>query len=198
MFGGKLSAYRYPEGEIVAIDALRQYYEPVKPMEEAADTDMGDMLTIGDFNKKLRIETELTPSIDIHENNAAAALEIMSRFAADPHWLIYLPPTMSPCETSDLEGYLEHPLQAFEYYRSRGIRNVVCEKKHMGSRAVIALCRDPETALKRFGVTDGTRGIIYTRTGRHFFEDKTTEGILLDRLDAVLTKTGFWKDFETD
>ena len=198
VFGGKLSAYRYPEGEIVAVDALRQYYEPVKPMEEAADPDMGDMLTIGDFNKKLRIETELTPSIDIHENNAAAALEIMSRFAADPHWLIYLPPTMSPCETSGLDGYLEHPLQAFAYYRSRGIQNVVCEKKHIGSRAVVVLCRDSETALKRFGVTDGTRGIIYTRTGRHFFEDKTTEGVLLDRLDAILSKTGFWKDFETD
>ena len=198
VFGGKLSAYRYPEGEIIDVDALRQYYEPVKPMEGAADLNMGDMLTVGDFNKKLHIETELTPSIDIPENNAAAALEIMSRFAADPHWLIYLPPTMSPCETSKLDGYLEHPLQAFEYYRSRGVRNVVCEKKHMGSRAVIVLCKNSETALKRFGITDGTRGIIYTRTGRRFFDDETTEGILLDRLDAVLTKTGFWKDFETD
>ena len=198
VFGGKLSAYRYPEGEIVAVDALRQYYEPVKSLEETADSGMGDMLMIGDFNKKLRIETELTPSIDIHENNAAAALEIMSRFAADPHWLIYLPPTMSPCETSELDGYLEHPLQAFEYYRSCGIRNVVCEKKHMGSRAVIVLCRAPETALRRFGVAYGTRGIIYTRTGRHFFEDRTTESALLDRLEAVLTKTGFWTDFETD
>ncbi|MGN1416917.1 MAG: polynucleotide kinase-phosphatase [Oscillospiraceae bacterium] len=198
VYGGKLTAYRYPEKEIVDVDALQQYYEPVKPLEEAVDTDMGDMLTVGDFNKKLHIQTELMPSIDIHENNAAAALEIMSRFAADPHWLIYLPPTMSPCETSELDGYLEHPLQAFEYYRACGIRNVVCEKKHMGSRAVIVICRTPETALRRFGVTDGTRGIIYTRTGRRFFDDETTESALLDRLDAVLTKTGFWNDFGTD
>lgn len=198
VFGGKLTAYRYPEREFAEVQALQQYYESVKPLEEAIDTDMGDMLTVGDFNKKLHIETELISSIDIHENNAAAALEIMSRFAADPHWLIYLPPTMSPCETSQLDGYLEHPLQAFEYYRSRGIRNVVCEKKHMGSRAVIVLCRTPETALKRFSITDGTRGIIYTRTGRRFFDDETTEAALLDRLDNVLTKTNFWADFDTD
>ena len=198
VFGGKLTAYRYPEREIVDVDALQQYYEPVKPLEEETDADMGDMLTVGDFNKKLHIETDLIPSIDIHENNAAAALEIMSRFAADPHWLIYLPPTMSPCETSQLDGYLEHPLQAFEYYRKHGIQNVICEKKHMGSRAVIILCRNAETALRRFGITDNSRGIIYSRTGRRFFDDTETEFALLDRLDAVLTETGFWKDFNTD
>ncbi len=198
VFGGKLTAYRYPENEIVSVDALRQYYEPVKPLDEIADNSIDDMLTIGDFNHKLHITTELIPAIDIHENNASAALEIMSRFSADPHWLIYLPPTMSPCETSELDGYLEYPSQAFDYYRTRGVRNVVCEKKHMGSRAVIVLCSNPETALKRFGITDGTRGIIYTRTGRRFFDDADTETELLNRLDNILTKTGFWADFATD
>ena len=199
VFGGKLTAFRYPEREIVSVDALRQYYEPVKPLDDQdKDENIGDMLTVGDFNKKLHIETNLMNSIDIHENNAAAALEIMSRFAADPHWIIYLPPTMSPCETSSLDGYLEHPLEAFEYYRSRGIKNVVCEKKHMGSRAVIILCRTPETALRRFGVTDGSRGIIYTRTGRRFFDNPDTENALLGRLDNVMTSTDFWTDFNTD
>ncbi|MBR5372751.1 MAG: polynucleotide kinase-phosphatase [Oscillospiraceae bacterium] len=198
VFGGKLTAYRYPEREIVSVDAAKQYYEPVKPLEEEENQALGDLLTVGDFNRKLHIETKLLPSIDIHENNTAAALEIMSRFAADPHWLIYLPPTMSPCETSPLDGYLEHPLEAFAYYRKNGIRNVVCEKKHMGSRAVIVLCKSPETALKRFGITDGTRGIIYTRTGRQFFTDSETESALLDRLDRQLTERGFWDDFETD
>lgn len=197
-FGGKLTAYRYPEREFISVEALKEYYESVKPLDDDTDEDMGDMLTVGDFNRKLHITTELMPAIDIHENNASAALEIMSRFSADPHWLIYLPPTMSPCETSELDGYLEHPLQAFAYYRSRGIKNVVCEKKHMGSRAVIILCNATETARRRFGITDGTRGIIYTRTGRRFFDDLKTEAELLDRLDSVLIKTGFWSDFKTD
>ena len=201
VFGGKLTAFRYPEREIVEVGALQEYFTPIKPLDEPdvqIDETIGDMLTIGDIDKKLHIETALMNSIDIHENNSAAALETMSRFAADPHWLIYLPPTMSPCETSELDGFLEHPLQAFEYYRSRGVKNVVCEKKHMGSRAVIILCKTPETAVKRFGIADGTRGIIYTRTGRRFFDKPDTEKELLDRLDNVLTKTGFWNDFDTD
>ena len=197
VFGGKLTAYRYPEKDIVSVNALRQYYVPAKPLSPEAEV-MGDMLQIGDVQGRLHLSTGLMPSITVRENNAAAALEIMSRFAADPHWLIYLPPTMSPCETSGLDGFLEHPLEAFTYYRNRGIQNVVCEKKHMGSRAVIVLCHTEETAKRRFGVTDGSVGIIYTRTGRRFFDDPDIENAVLSRLDAVLTQTGFWADFATD
>lgn len=197
VFGGKLTAYRYPERETVSVDALAQYYAPAKPLSpDQPRTD--DMLSINDVQGKLYLQTSLMPSVTVHENNAAAALEVMSRFAADPHWLIYLPPTMSPCETSSLPEYLEHPLEAFAYYRTRGMQNVVCEKKHMGSRAVIVLCHSPETAKKRFGVADGSVGIIYTRTGRHFFDDAVVEKTVLERLDAVLTQTGFWEDFATD
>jgi Calcineurin-like phosphoesterase. len=31
VFGGKLTAYRYPEGEIVDVEALKPYYEPSRP-----------------------------------------------------------------------------------------------------------------------------------------------------------------------
>lgn len=197
VFGGKLTSYRYPEREFVDVDALAQYYAPVKPLSPTRSA-IDDMLTVGDVQGRLYLNTELMPSITVQENNAAAALEIMSRFAADPHWLIYLPPTMSPCETSPIDNFLEHPLEAFAYYRSRGVQNVVCEKKHMGSRAVIVLCHTEETAGKRFGVNDGSKGIIYTRTGRHFFDDTEIENEVLSRLDEVLTKTNFWSDFATD
>lgn len=197
VFGGKLTAYRYPERELVDVDALAQYYAPVKPLSPTQSA-VDDMLTVGDVQGRLYLNTALMPSITVQENNAAAALEIMSRFAADPHWLIYLPPTMSPCETSPLANFLEHPLEAFAYYRSRGVQNVVCEKKHMGSRAVIVLCHTEETARKRFGVIDGSRGIIYTRTGRHFFDDPAVENEILERLDKVLTTNSFWSDFATD
>ncbi len=197
VFGGKLTAYRYPERELVDVDALAQYYAPVKPLSPIQIL-VDDLLTVGDVQGRLYLNTALMPSITIQENNAAAALEIMSRFAADPHWLIYLPPTMSPCETSPLDNYLEHPLEAFAYFRSRGVQNVVCEKKHMGSRAVIVLCHTEETARKRFGVIDGSRGIIYTRTGRHFFDDSSVEKEVLGRLDKVLTANNFWSDFATD
>jgi len=198
VFGGKLTAMRYPEKDFVSVEAYEQYYQPVRPLESEKNDDIGDMLTVGDFQGKMHLTTELIPSINVAENNAAAALEIMSRYSADPHWLIYLPPTMSPCETSSTDGYLEYPPEAFEYYRKNGIKNVVCEKKHMGSRAVIVLCHSSATAEKRFGIGDGSIGIIYTRTGRHFFDNQNVENELLTRLDKVLTDNNFWKDFETD
>ena len=200
VFGGRLTAFRYPERECVSVPAEREYYTPVKPLAqpESAAEDMGDTLTVGDISGRLHINTRHIPTVTVPENNAAAALEIMSRYAADPHWLIYLPPTMSPCETSGQEGMLEHPLEAFAYYRRNGVRKVVCEQKHMGSRSVVVLCRSKETAERRFGVRDGSRGIIYTRTGRRFFDDTAAETELLDRLDGVLTASGFWDDFGTD
>ena len=121
----------------------------------------------------------------------------MSRFAADPKWLIYLPPTMSPCETSDEAGLLEHPAEAFAYYRSQGAPKVVCEEKHMGSRAVAVVCRDEQAARERFGVTEGDSGVVYTRTGRRFFNEPDLERPFLDRLRAALSAADFWAALET-
>ncbi|MBR4701172.1 MAG: polynucleotide kinase-phosphatase [Oscillospiraceae bacterium] len=197
VFGGKLTALRYPERVLVSVPAKAVYYEPARPLiPEAVETN--DDLSLRDVHGRMHVQTRLMPVIDIREAQTAAALEVMSRFAADPHWLIYLPPTMSPCETAEKEDYLEYPDEAFAYYRKNGIATVVCEKKHMGSRCVIVLCRNRETAKQRFGVADGTRGILYTRTGRHFFLDESMEGIVLDRLDRVLTASNFWTDFKTD
>lgn len=197
VFGGKLTALRYPEREIVNVKARTVYYEPLKPLlPEVRICD--DTLTIDDVSGKLHLQTRMMPVIDVCEDNSAAALEAMSRFAADPHWLIYLPPTMSPCETSKVPEYLEYPTEAFSYFRNKGVDKVVCEKKHMGSRSVVVLCRDTDTAKRRFGVADNSRGIVYTRAGRHFFDDKSVESVILNRLDAALTQSGFWEDFKTD
>jgi len=195
VFGGKLTAYRYPEREIVQVNAKQKYYEPVKPF--ISEQSGGDMLNIDDVLGQKNLNTRLRRSIRINAENSAAGLELMSRFAADPHWLIYLPPTMSPCETSKLPAYLEYPSEAFDYYKTRGVGKVVCEQKHMGSRSVIVLCKDAETAAKRFGVSDNSFGIIYTRTGRRFFDDAETEKTLLTRLQKVLSDSRFWDDFDT-
>jgi len=197
VFGGKLSALRYPEREIVQVHAEEEYYVPAKPfLDKPIEHD--DVLNIDDVLGQKYLTTRLRRTIKINAENAAAALEVMSRFAADPHWLIYLPPTMSPCETSKLPDYLEYPTEAFDYYKTRGVGRVVCEQKHMGSRAVIVLCKDAETAAARFKVRDGSFGIIYTRTGRHFFEDRETERMILTRLQDVLKASQFWRDFNSD
>jgi protein phosphatase len=197
VFGGKLTALRYPEKEIVQVDAKEVYYAPAKPfLDKPATND--DVLNIDDVLGQKYLSTRLRQTIKINAENSAAALEVMSRFAADPHWLIYLPPTMSPCETSKLPDYLEYPTEAFEYYRTRGVGKVVCEQKHMGSRGVIVLCKDAKTAKNRFKVNDGSFGIIYTRTGRHFFDDVDTQNVILSRLQTVLSTSNYWDDFDTD
>lgn len=206
VFGGKLTALRYPEKELVSVAAAKVYCEPVRPIAgigsgdwvRTAQQELDDVLYIDDVLGKKIINTRLMSNITIREENAIAALEVMSRFAADPKWLIYLPPTMSPVETSHTEGYLEHPLQAFAYYQNQGVSEVVCEEKHMGSRAVVIVCRDEEAAKKRFGVVDAGIGICYTRTGRRFFEDLETETALLARVNLALSESGFWERFNSD
>ena len=100
------------------------------------------MLDAEDVIGKRIVTTRLHHNVTIREENATAALEVMSRFAANPKWLIYLPPTMSPSETTNEPGLLEHPAEAFAYFRNQGVPQVVCEEKHMGSRAVVVVCRD--------------------------------------------------------
>lgn len=205
VFGGRLTALRFPEREIISVPARRTYAQPARPFLPpetqapalTAQQQHDDILDLADVTGKRIVGTRLHGNVTIREENAAAALEVMSRFAADPKWLIYLPPTMAPCETSPLEGLLEHPAQAFAGYRHGGVPRVVCEEKHMGSRAVIIVCRDEEAVRRRFGVAGSGIGICYTRTGRRFFDDTALEAGLLARVHAAATAAGFWDEFET-
>lgn len=206
VFGGKLTALRYPEKELVSVPAKQTYCQPAKPFlaEDAqapvltAQQQQDDLLDMEDVLGKRIISTRLHHSVTIREENAIAALEVMSRFATNPKWLIYLPPTMSPSETTKEPGLLEHPAEAFAYYRHEGVPKVVCEQKHMGSRAVVTVCRDEETATKRFGVVGEGFGVCYTRTGRRFFDDSKLENEMLNVVRTALDRVGFWDDFKTD
>jgi protein phosphatase len=201
VFGGSLTALRWPERALVSVPAAREYAEPARPFltlpgEEAAADD--GMLELEDVSGKRFVETRLHRNVTIREENAAAALEVMSRFAANPRWLVYLPPTMSPSETTRAPGLLEHPAEAFAYYRREGVARVVCEEKHMGSRAVVVVCRDEAAARRRFGVEGEGTGIVYTRTGRRFFTDAALEAQLLAAVGGAVGAAGLWEELETD
>jgi protein phosphatase len=198
VFGGKLTALRYPEREVVSIAAHRVWYEPVRPLLPPEELPPAvvvrrdpDVLDLGDVSGKRVVETQHHGRITVRADQAAAALEVMSRFAVDPRWLMYLPPTMSPTATSTLPDFLEHPLEAFTGYRNEGVQSVVCEEKHMGSRAVVLVCRD--SGATRFGIDGG--GAIYTRTGRSFFDAELTEQ-LLRRVRAAAS--ALWDELKTD
>ena len=252
VFGGVLTALRWPEKEIVSVAALRVYAEPMKPLlaplppqaggignetvsalsegrGEAADAlpldypsarlrergqggeglpgsgDLSlqwkhdDLLDIADYAGRRVIGTRLGGNVVIAEGNSAAALEVMSRYAAHPRWLMYLPPTMSPVETSKREGYLERPEEAFSYFAGRDVKTVICQEKHMGSRAVLVVCRTPHAAREWFGATQGEQGAVLTRTGRPFFAKNTkiAQTILADATRAMAA-AGLWDELQTD
>lgn len=230
VFGGKLTALRWPERELVEVPAARTYYEPRRPLaprggeappadarltaQQAEDT----LLDLGELTAKRIVTTSLGPSVTVEAERVGAALEVLSRFAVSPRWLVYLPPTMSPVESAKDDearsGYLEHPREAFAYYRAvlgggaalaKGEPSrVVCQEKHMGSRAVLVVCRDETVARRRFGVVGEGRGVVYTRTGRRFFgptarglPDQTEAGLLSIVSDAA-ERAGLYDELATD
>lgn len=207
VFGGSLTALRYPERELLSIPARATYAQPVRPLvakvAEAAPSLTSqqihdDLLDIDDVIGKRIVTTRLHHNVTVREENALAALEVMSRFAANPKWLIYLPPTMSPTETTSQPGFLEYPMEAFAYYRREGVPRVVCEEKHMGSRAVVIVCRDEDAARRRFGVIGEGIGICYTRTGRRFFDDAKIEKEFLQKVRTACDAAELWEQFQTD
>ena len=198
VFGGRMTALRWPERELVDVPAEQVWYEPARPLTtDAPGGHQGRPLDLADVHGRRVVETGLLGNVGVREENAAAALEVMSRFAVDPRLLAYLPPTMAPTATSRAEGYLEHPAEAFAQYAADGVERVVCEEKHMGSRAVALVCRDEDVARERFGVT-GVTGALHTRTGRPFFDDPSVTEQVLDRLRAAITAVGLWDELGTD
>ncbi|MGW2023591.1 polynucleotide kinase-phosphatase [Streptomyces decoyicus] len=210
VFGGAMTALRWPEREMVDVPAERVWYEPTKPLAtEAPGGADGRPLDLNDVAGRRIVETRYMGRLAVKEENAAAALEVMSRFAIDPRLLPYLPPTMAPCATSAEEGYLEHPAEAFAGYRADGVREVVCEEKHMGSRAVVLVCRDETVAEglpprsqggggTSIGLPKGVSGALYTRTGRPFFDDPETTERILRRIRDCAEEAGLWAELETD
>ena len=213
VFGGSLTALSYPERRLVSAPAARVYYEPARPFPAGTPQDAPatppagsapagarrepSVLDVADVTGTRVIETGHGPRVKIGSAHAAAALEVMSRFAVDPRWLLYLPPTMSPVTTAPDGELLEHPAQAFAAYADAGVREVVCEEKHMGSRAVVLVCRSEADAVARFGVTPGMgSGAVWTRTGRAFFGPALTSA-LLDRVRAAAVSAGLFDELST-
>jgi len=206
VFGGSLTALRWPERELVSVSAGRTYYEPAKPFldPDVAAPGVGEdelrpafLLDLDDVAGKRIVQTRLARTVTVREENAAAALEVMSRFATDPRWLVYLPPTMAPTATSQRADLLEHPEEAFAEYRADGVPHVVCQEKHMGSRAIVVVCRDAGVARERFGLDGDETGAIYTRTGRPFLSDRAGTEAALSRVRGAAEVARLWDELAT-
>jgi protein phosphatase len=203
VFGGRLTALRYPEMELVFEPAQAVYSDPVRPLVPtnkllSAQQENDDSLDLADVIGKRILTTRYAPSITVREENAAAALEVMARYAVDPKWLVYLPPTMSPSETSEQDGFLEHPSEALAFFKRAGVQKVMCQEKHMGSRAVMVIARNPEVARRRFGVTTGEQGQVFTRSGRAFFKEPAEMREAVSRTAMAVDAAGLFDQLSTD
>lgn len=156
VFGGRLTALRYPERELVSVPARQAYAGTARPFLEPP---------------------------------APAA-------PAPPEWLAHLPPAAKPVRRSDRPGLLEHPAEAFAEFRGQGVDRVICEEMHGGARVVVVVCRDEETARRRFELT--SEGLMVDRSGRRLFPEGRLEGQLLARVRDALDRSGFWDALRTD
>ncbi|UQN07705.1 polynucleotide kinase-phosphatase [Deinococcus sp. QL22] len=200
-FGGSLTALRYPEQELVSVPAHAQYAVPPRPLAEAEAEEIA-AFDLATFSQPGKIHTRTFGGILVKGGERMAAVELWSRFGIEPGWGVYLPPTMSPVETSSLPDYLEHPTEAWAYYRAQGVPSVICQEKHMGSRAVLVLARTGQAARRVFGIEGApdSTGRIYTRTGRAFFagEKADWEAPILARAHAAAEAAGLWDTLKSD
>ncbi len=206
VFGGKLTALRWPERELVSVPAAAGLCPSPCARSPRPRT----------FKPHRRKPTNLLDAADVlgrrwiddepdraasrsPEENAAAALEAMSRFAIAPQWLVYLPPTMSPVETSAREGWLERPEEAFAFYRERGQREVVLRGEAHG------LARMPRCSAATLTWRGGGSGSPRARAARSgpgpvepFSLSAVETEALLARLRAACDMAGLWEELETD
>lgn len=215
VFGGKLTAFRYPERETFSVPALRAYYqyaapEPDEPPSDGGEQDAGvavqsapterppHALDIRDVTGPYIVHTRTHGNIRVSSEHARSALETVSRFSVDPRVMVYIPPTMAPAATSDLPDILEHTDQALAQYREDGIDRVVVEEKHMGSRAIMILGKDDDTIEKAFGYPAPAGGICYSRNGRDFFNNAALHEDRVKRARAAVGKAGLWEELDCE
>lgn len=196
VFGGELTAYRYPEREFMSIKAKGDYSGAAdNPLAEWEKNRLNPP-NIGKFINGYSVLTDSLGEVKIPQELVKPAIDAVSHYTIPIEQLVYIPPTMSPTpKPSGLPEYLEHPKEAIDYYRSNGITTLIAEKKHMGSRGILFLFKDKVAAAKHTGIE--SLGCIYTRTGKRFFESEAEAEMLL-QLNEELTRIHYFEEHQTD
>jgi protein phosphatase len=205
VFGGSLTALRWPEREVVCVSARAVHSEPLRPLASPVVSGSittgqpGQGPTLPDaalLTAKAVVQTRYGRPVLVRPEQAAAAFEILARNAADPRWLIHVPPTTATVEASGMPDWLERPEEAFAHYAKAGLKSVCIQEKHMGSRAVVIACRDAEAARLRFA--DGTRqGVVLSKSGRPFFADPVEEAFIVQAVAQAMDRSGLWQEMDT-
>ena len=178
VFGGKMTALRWPERELVDVPAEQVWYEPAKPLRHRGARRP---------RRAARSTSPTSPAAAIVETRhmgrrrgargergggAGGHEPLRGRPAA----AAYLPPTMAPDRDLAGGGLPGAPGRGVRRSTARtACGEVVCEEKHMGSRAVALVCRDADVARGALRRPDGPdrraahphRAAVLRRRGRH-------------------------------
>lgn len=196
VFGGALTAFRYPEEEFVSVHANHDYSRDKNNPLKEWEKNRFNPPNLAKFINGFSVNTEELGEIKIQQDIVKPAIDTVSHFTIPIEQLIYIPPTMSPTPSpSSLNDYLEHPKEAIDYYRGQGIQTIVAEKKHMGSRGILFLFKDIESAKKHTSIE--SLGVIYTRTGKRFFDTEMEEQIV-SKINKELHEKGYFDKHNTD
>lgn len=202
VFGGKLSALRYPEREVVSVPAEQVYSTPVRPLhwnvpkEAQAMTDPSMPLQM--VSARALISTRHGYHLTPKETEVFPLLRHTVLETVAPQWMIYLPPSLSPVTSSTVANLLEHPAQGFDYYRKKGQVELRARMWPVGTRAVVVVCRKPSVATTRFELPQEADGAVFTRTGRPYFADEGTERDFLRRIAAGLEEAEIWQMLQSN
>jgi|GEM_PF-37713 len=185
-----------PLTQMAVFERLAEIPGPAAPAGTDSPRRSGAGIALEDVAGERSISTRLAGPVRVSARGAAAALEAMSRFGADPGWLVCLPP-VAPAPAA-AGGAPEHPLAALELYRARGVERVVLQELHTGTEVVAVVCRDAEAARRRFPAAEGGTGAVYSAAARPFFASRAAEEAFLERLRGALEAGGAWERLASD
>jgi len=191
--GHYLSMLRYPEMEVVQEKVTDVFVDDHENPILQKQASRFDFPTLSTLMNGFTIQTDFG-TFRAGAKNVQNVIELASTRMAPLEEVFYVPPTMSPTpKTSSLDDFLEHPTEAFDYYKNQGITHVVCQKKHMGSRAYITLFKNKEVGKRYYNRP--SLGSILSRNNAKFFKQEE-ETIVLTKLSEDLQP--YFEEMKTD
>jgi protein phosphatase len=196
--GGRLTALRWPERELVAVPARRAWSgsaRGVLPPRAVAPRPVWSPAP------PLPAPEETVARLRARAATLADGAAGGDRAEREPRawgpYVVHLPPTMSSCDPGHAGRPLEHPLDAMAHYARQGLRALVCEEKHTGVRVVAVVCRDAAAARRRFGAVDGSAGAIHSRVGRAVLSPQA-EAAVVAAIRSGADRAGVWDTLAAD
>ncbi len=202
VFGGELTALRYPERSTLAVPAMAIHCQPSRPMhwigQPRSTTVVDHSISMEWTSPQVLVSTTDGYNLNLDETAfQSLGCHLIAR-GVHSRWLIYAPATISPPTVSTLPGLLEHPAQAIDYYRKKGVVLLTARPQYHGTAVTIVLCRNAAVAERRFALTGQGLGSVYTRSGRPYFDDADAEQAFLISMSQALEREDTWSQLKSD